>query len=140
MTPAQTLLGVRIGLAIVLYLFLGWLLYVQWKDLRATRQVAEGAPAARVVTVDGIPSGIVFALEALNEIGRAADNTIRLDDETVSSHHARIFYHGEQWWLEDLASRNGTDVNDLRVEEPLVVAYGDEIRFGRVRVRLERVE
>jgi hypothetical protein len=140
MTPAQILLGVRIVLAIVLYVFLGWLLYVQWRDLRATREVADSAPAACVVAVDGVPTGLTFSLEALNEVGRAADNNIRLDDETVSSHHARIFYHGGQWWLEDLASRNGTDVNDLLVEEPLVVAYGDEIRFGRVRVRLEKVE
>jgi hypothetical protein len=140
MTPAQILLAIRIALAIVLYVFLGWLLYIQWKDLKATRDVSDSAPAARVVAVDGVPAGVAFSLEALNEVGRAADNNIRLEDETVSSHHARIFYHGGQWWLEDLASRNGTDVNDLAVEEPLVVAYGDEIRFGRIRLRLERAE
>lgn len=140
MTPAQILLAVRIALATILYVFLGWLLYVQWRDLRATRDVADSAPPARVVVVDGVPNGVTFSLDALNEVGRAADNNIRLDDETVSSHHACIFYHGGQWWLEDLASRNGTDVNDLLVEEPLVVAYGDEIRFGRVRVRLEKGE
>ncbi len=137
MTPAQLLLVVRILLAIALYLFLGWLLYVQWQDLRESRSILDAAPGARLVAVDGISPGIYFALDTLNEIGRAADNTIMLDDETVSSHHARIFYHGGQWWLEDLASRNGTDVNDLRVEEPLVVAYGDEIRFGRVLMLLE---
>jgi len=140
MTPAQILLAIRIALAVVLYVFLGWLLYVQWKDLKATRDVSDSAPAARVVGVDGVPTSVAFSLEARNEVGRAADNNIRLEDETVSSHHARIFYHGGQWWLEDLASRNGTDVNDLAVEEPLVVAYGDEIRFGRIRLRLERAE
>lgn len=140
MTPAQILLAIRIVLAIILYAFLGWLLYVQWKDMRATREIADSAPSARVVAVEGAPTGATFSLDALNEVGRAADNNIRFEDETVSSHHARIFYHAGQWWLEDLASRNGTDVNDLLVEEPLVVAYGDEIRFGRVRVRLEKGE
>lgn len=138
MTPAQVLLIIRILLAIALYAFLGWVLVIQWRDLRESRRVADAPPVARVVAVDGIPPGISFVLEPLNEVGRAADNAIRLDDETVSSHHARIFYHGGQWWLEDLASRNGTDVNDMPVEEPLVVAYGDEIRFGRVHLRLER--
>lgn len=138
MTPAQFLLIIRILLAIVLYAFLGWLLYIQWRDLRDSRRVADAPPVARVVALDGIAPGMIFVLEALNEVGRAADNGIRLDDETVSAHHARIFYHGGQWWLEDLASRNGTDVNELPVEEPLVVAYGDEIRFGRVRLRLEQ--
>jgi hypothetical protein len=136
MTPAQGLLAIRVLLAITLYLFISWLLYTQWRDLSASRTVVDRSPSARIVTLDGFPSGMVFALEGMNEIGRAADNSIQLEDETVSSHHARIFYHAGQWWLEDLASRNGTDVNDLRVEEPLVVAYGDEIRFGRVRLRL----
>jgi len=140
MTPAQALLAIRVLLAIVLYLFLAWLLVTQWRDLRQARQTMDAAPPARMVTIEGMPPDMAFNLEAVNDIGRAADNSIRLDDETVSIHHARIFYSGGQWWLEDLASRNGTDVNDLRVEEPLVVAYGDEIRFGRVRVRLEKGE
>jgi pSer/pThr/pTyr-binding forkhead associated (FHA) protein len=140
MTPAQALLIVRIALAILLYCFIGWLLVVQWRDLRATDHSVESAPQARLVAIEGMSGGMAFSLDGLNEVGRAADNSIRLDDETVSSHHALVFFHGGQWWLEDLASRNGTDVNELRVEEPLVVAYGDEIRFGRIRLRLEKGE
>ncbi len=47
-----------------------------------------------------------------------------------------MFQNG-QWWIEDLASRNGTEVNEVPVEEPLVVSYGDQIRMGRVLARLE---
>jgi hypothetical protein len=137
MTPSLVLLIVRLILAAVLYLFLAWLLYTQWMELRTAHRMADVAPAARIVAIDGMLPGKAFALAPMNDVGRAADNSILLEDETVSSHHARIFYHAGQWWLEDLASRNGTDVNELQVEEPLVVTYGDEIRFGRIRVKLE---
>jgi pSer/pThr/pTyr-binding forkhead associated (FHA) protein len=46
-------------------------------------------------------------------------------------------YHGGQWWIEDLASRNGTELNGIPVDEPLVVSYGDTIQLGRVATRLE---
>jgi FHA domain len=137
MTPEAALLAVRVLLTVVLYGFLGLLLWTQWADLRASRRRRERAPAARLLAVDGPLAAAIFPLSQVNDIGRAADNTIRLDDETVSSHHARVLFQSGQWWLEDLASRNGTSVNGLRVEEPLVITYGDELSFGRVRVRLE---
>jgi pSer/pThr/pTyr-binding forkhead associated (FHA) protein len=71
-----------------------------------------------------------------NLIGRAADNSICLDDSTISAYHVRLSFQGGQWWLEDLGSRNGTGVNDLAIEEPLVVTYGDRIRVGRVEMKL----
>ncbi|MGD8634401.1 MAG: FHA domain-containing protein, partial [Anaerolineales bacterium] len=78
-----------------------------------------------------------YPLDNLNLIGRAADNTIVLDDEIVSAHHARLSYLSDrQWWLEDLGSRNGTAVNAVPVDEPLAVTDGDTISFGNVEFRL----
>ena len=67
-----------------------------------------------------------------NLVGRAADNTIRVDHVTVSSHHARIAFRSGRWILEDLGSRNGTRVNGIAVEGPLVITYGDDLQFGEV--------
>jgi len=55
----------------------------------------------------------------------------------VSAYHARISHQGGQWWLEDLGSRNGTHLNEIPVEQPLVVIFGDRIRVGRVVLQLE---
>lgn len=60
-----------------------------------------------------------------------------LQDETASAHHPRLSFHEGQWWLEDLGSRNGTTVNGIALEGPLVLTYGDQIAFGRVEFLME---
>lgn len=137
MSPESLLFTLRLLLALVLYSFLGAILFNLWHDLRQTNHGPLQVPPAHLIVFDGEAAATAFRLQSTTDIGRAAGNIVRLDDDTVSAHHARISFHGGQWWLEDLASRNGTVVNELPIEEPLVVTYGDEIRFGRVRTRLE---
>ena len=49
-------------------------------------------------------------------IGRKSDNDLTLDDPSVSGHHAKIVKIQEVWFLEDLASTNGTFVNEHKIE------------------------
>ncbi len=136
--PAEyLLLAVRLLAALAIYAFLGSVLLSLWRDLRPSPDATAVAPTAFLLVVDGPEMGRAYRLEAINELGRAADNTIRVLDETVSAYHARLAYVSGQWWLEDLGSRNGTRVNELVVDQPIVVTFGDEISLGRVRFRLE---
>ena len=48
-------------------------------------------------------------------IGRDRSCQIRLNDSTVSRHHARIVRHGNTLTIEDLGSNNGTFVNGVPV-------------------------
>ena len=48
-------------------------------------------------------------------IGRKPDNTISIDNQAVSGHHAIIEMDGDQLFVEDLKSLNGTYVNGRRV-------------------------
>lgn len=137
MSPVSILFVLRVLLALVLYSFLGAILLFLWRDLREAGSDGLQIPQGHLEVFHPEDVAEKFRLEPTTDIGRAAVNVVRLEDETVSAHHARISFHGGQWWLEDLASRNGTTVNDLPVHEPLVVAYGDEICFGRVRARIE---
>jgi len=72
-------------------------------------------------------------------IGRTSECDIALVDYTVSKLHARFRYgfNDEPPTIEDLDSRNGTFVNDRRLEpkNPTNLASGDEVRFGRVTVQ-----
>jgi len=138
MSPAVALLIVRALLAVCLYVFLATALVILWRDLRrAGSGLAVPAPAAYLVRL-----GLAEAPEApipLGEtslLGRAADNTIQIDDPTISQHHARIAFWSGQWILEDLGSRNGTRVNGITVEGPLVITYGDDLQFGEVMLGL----
>jgi ABC-type multidrug transport system ATPase subunit/pSer/pThr/pTyr-binding forkhead associated (FHA) protein len=62
-------------------------------------------------------------------LGRAADNDIHLDHETVSSHHARLEKHGAEYHILDLHSTNHVYVNGLLVTSSHL-RQGDEIKIG----------
>ena len=49
-------------------------------------------------------------------IGRRPDAEVFLDDVTVSRDHALLVRRGEQWYLDDCGSLNGTYVNRSRIE------------------------
>ncbi|MEO5358865.1 MAG: FHA domain-containing protein [Nitrospirota bacterium] len=48
-------------------------------------------------------------------IGRKATNDIHVDNLAVSGAHARIFKKGDQFYIEDLSSLNGTFVNGKKI-------------------------
>ncbi len=56
--------------------------------------------------------------------------TIQLDDEHLSRKHARIFEHNNRWYLADIGSMNGTYLNGKRIEDPVKLREGDQIRIG----------
>ncbi len=137
MTPEGVLLALRLLLAFLLYGFLATILWTLWKDAQASRRLAERVPPSQLIVQQESEPSLVYSLLPVNEIGRAADNTLPIVDETVSAYHARVTFRGGQWWLEDLGSRNGTAVNDIPVDQPLVITYGDVISFGRVWCKFE---
>jgi DNA-binding winged helix-turn-helix (wHTH) protein len=63
-------------------------------------------------------------------IGRDADAEIRLDESTVSRHHARLIVTDVRTLLEDLGSKNGTRHAESWVTLPIELADGDAIRIG----------
>lgn len=72
----------------------------------------------------------VFLLEAPRfTIGRGAENSLCLPDQSISRCHAEVIRLGNDFLLRDLGSTNGTFVNDDRVSEQLL-DDGDSIRFG----------
>lgn len=64
-------------------------------------------------------------------VGRLADNTLQIDDASVSSHHAEIVLDGDAYHLHDLGSTNGTFHNGEQITDA-VLRHGDEVRFGTV--------
>jgi pSer/pThr/pTyr-binding forkhead associated (FHA) protein len=63
-------------------------------------------------------------------IGRHADCPITINQPTVSRRHAMIHREGSEFALEDVGSRNGTYVNDQRIEGRVTLDHDDEIWFG----------
>lgn len=60
-------------------------------------------------------------------IGRHPGCDLVLDDAAVSRHHSQITANNGSYWLEDLKSRNGTNVNGSTVEGRVQLRPGDVI-------------
>jgi len=81
--------------------------------------------------LSGLEKGSVYAdLPTPITIGREDDNTIRLNDESVSRFHAKIQSDGGRFILTDLDSTNGTRVNGHPMHMR-VLQLGDLVAVGR---------
>jgi hypothetical protein len=90
--------------------------------------IVEGGNKGEVVSLDGAPL----------LIGRGNDAAIRLDDDYVSTRHARIGSSGDQWYVEDLGSTNGTYVGNSRISQPTAISLGTQIRIGKSILELRK--
>ena len=70
-------------------------------------------------------------------IGRGADAQIILDDDYVSTRHARVAVSGDQWFVEDLGSTNGTFLESTRVDSPLPIPPGARVKVGTSVLELQ---
>ncbi len=132
-------LVLRILLAVLLYSFLGWALVTIWRDLRMQGQLlSKPVIPELVINKDGEEESQSFDLPEIT-IGRSPNNEYSIANDTVSARHARLSYHHNQWWAEDLNSTNGTFLNDERLTFPTVIASGDELRCGKVSLMI-RIE
>ncbi len=127
----------RILLALALYGFLGWAFWTIWLDLKHT-----GSQAAlhkiRTIRLESKIKGQAPFFRSFSQpeviLGRDQTCDITLEDESVSAHHAKLSFHHGQWWLEDLASTNGTRLNRYKLTTATVVTSGDEIKCGKVHL------
>jgi pSer/pThr/pTyr-binding forkhead associated (FHA) protein len=71
-------------------------------------------------------------------IGRGSDAGIRLDDDYVSTRHARIAASGDQWFVEDLGSTNGTYIGTVRITQPTTITLGTQVRIGKTILELRK--
>jgi pSer/pThr/pTyr-binding forkhead associated (FHA) protein len=98
----------------------------------------KGVPT-HVLVVEGSSAGERAELaEAPILIGRGTDAAIRLDDDYVSTRHARIAASGDQWFVEDLGSTNGTYIGTVRISQPTTLTLGTQVRIGKTILELRK--
>lgn len=67
-------------------------------------------------------------------LGRSPDNDVILRDPATSGHHARLEQRGDQFWIVDLGSTNGTLVNGEPIQEK-ELKDGDRVTIGQNAVQ-----
>ena len=135
----EVLLALRLLVGVSLFAFLGWVLWLLWSDLRIQAGLLSSRnvpPLSLMIQVGDESPRLVNFSQAEITIGRDPACECALQDDAVSTHHARLAYHHSQWWLEDLGSRNGTKLNSELLTNPTVVISGDKIFCGHTSLTI----
>jgi pSer/pThr/pTyr-binding forkhead associated (FHA) protein len=136
-------LALRLTTVLALFGFLGWALFFLFREVNrqgislSNRRIPGISLSIRN---DAGASSLKYFSQAEVILGRDPGCDIPLNDDTVSTRHAQLTYHHNQWWLEDLVSTNGTLLNGTQVNMPTVVTSGDEIRCGATKLAISLSE
>ncbi|MEJ7634707.1 FHA domain-containing protein [Aeromicrobium sp.] len=154
-----TLTLIKLGFLAVLWLFVLSAVSVIRSDIFGTKAPAAPRPAkskqkapaktknrkpprgvpTKLQVVSGPNSGQSVPLgDTPILLGRGTDAAIRLDDDYVSTRHARFATNGEQWFVEDLGSTNGTYLGSQRITSPIPIGIGIAVRLGKTIVELQK--
>ena len=141
----------RLGFLVALWVFVLTALGTLRRDL-GTEPAAARTPRLRVpkeprVRRRGRSSELVVRFASgeqqrlpldANEVsfGRAAGNTVLLDDDFTSAHHAIVRPAERGWQIEDCGSTNGTWVNRRRITSATPLRNGMQVRIGRTEVEV----
>jgi pSer/pThr/pTyr-binding forkhead associated (FHA) protein len=87
--------------------------------------------ARLVLNCEGVDLVTHELVDNIVVIGRSPSNHIVIDHPTVSAQHAVLLRVRDSYWLKDLNSTNGTQINGVLVTDA-DLKDGDTIRFGSV--------
>jgi pSer/pThr/pTyr-binding forkhead associated (FHA) protein len=96
-----------------------------------------GAPRALTITQGPQTGDSGVFVDHVILVGRGSDCQLVLDDDYVSTRHARVVDGADGVYVEDLGSTNGTYVNNRRITSPTAIGFSDVVRIGRTILRLE---
>ncbi|MFH0880633.1 MAG: FHA domain-containing protein [Lentisphaerota bacterium] len=95
---------------------------------------------AVIIGMSGDVKGKSFQIDReMLTLGRSKDNTIPLDNSTVSGHHCAIVFEGNRYILRDRESTNGTRLNSREISEA-VLKPKDLIQVGSVEFLFDAEE
>lgn len=131
---ATIALILRLLLIFLSYLFVGWIGYTVFMDLKQNLHRNKNV-SVTPITLSTEDSEEIFHMSEIM-LGRDPACEFPLSDDAISLRHCKLNYHHKQWWAEDLNSTNGTYLNNSLIETPIVLASGDELKLGRIKITI----
>lgn len=147
-------LGLKLAFLALLWLFVLFAGNIIRTDLFGRTVPAEQVPASlpaprpaprkqrklpRTLRItQGRQAGLTLPLGDVVRIGRSADAQLILEDDYVSTRHARVYRTPDGYVVEDLGSTNGTYLNNTRITAPTPFTTADTLRIGRTLMIVEK--
>jgi len=152
--PESALTLLKYVFLALIYLFLWFVVRVVLRELRAPALAPAGggtatptrrraaAPKAfatlRVVAPEN-REGELVPVNGEITVGRGGGCApVLADDHYASTVHARVFRRGNDLYVDDLESRNGTFVNGTRITSTTKLKRGDRVQFGQTVCDVQR--
>lgn len=136
-------LALRLATALALFGFLGWALVYLYREVQrqSLSLSSRRVPGINIMVRYGHGASVLkHFIQPEITLGRDPGCDIPIMDDTVSTRHAQLTYHHGQWWLDDLASTNGTKLNESIITMPTVITSGDEIKCGGTHLTISLSE
>lgn len=135
---AIVLLIIRIALASLLYLFIGWVIYTIWSDINRDKSQDEKGvlPGISLKIINEQTDRIDYFSRSIVTIGRESTCDCIINDRGISSKQARLSFHHNQWWVDDLESTNGTYLNRERINQATVIINDDQLTCGSTTISI----
>jgi pSer/pThr/pTyr-binding forkhead associated (FHA) protein len=95
-----------------------------------------------VITIqDGEMTGQSFLLDLpVTIVGRGIECDIVIDDSSISRRHVQFLHQGNENYVQDISSRNGTKVNNEPLLSPHLLTVGDVICIGNIHMKYELIQ
>jgi len=109
--------------------------------ISARRKVAEsvGAPVSTCATLFLHGRDLLFERTAPKHpliMGRHPASEIVVTENSVSRRHAELTYRDDAWFIRDLDSKSGTQVNGETVTGTTRLKEGDQVKLGKVKLNV----
>lgn len=128
----------RLLLIILSYLFVSWIGYTIFKDLKINIQ-GRSQPIIPMIELTAIIDQTTIERRfQIPEfiLGRDPTCDFPLSDKTISIRHSKLSFHDKQWWVEDLDSTNGSFLNENLITNPVVLTNQDKLRLGQINISI----
>jgi len=147
--PESVLTVLKFCFLALLYLFLWRVVRVVVGELRAPDAAVDGGETSRPrrsrrgvklrILEPPAQEGELYPLGDELTVGRGGGcGIVLVDDHYVSTVHARLFRRGNDVFVEDLGSRNGTYLNGSPVSGVTRLRRGDRVQFGQTLAEVVR--
>lgn len=136
----RKLMSLFFGIVFIIFLYsiIYYALKIMYRDVKGggkkrkgTVQKAHGLEVLSSMNENQLRVGSVIPVTSTITLGRKDDNSLIINnDHFVSSYHAKIYVRNNEFYLEDLASTNGTYVNEEKISGRIRLRINDTVRLG----------